>query len=483
MTSLLTVSSQLLAFLHLTPKTMSDDIQNRMLWYKKLDAYFDANGLYNNQLAMDYYLNTWDESMKPLRDCVHRAVEFYVSKLEPGSELPIVAANESIIDPINRVWKWSNFFSKKSLVVRQFALYGDVFIKSSASIDQISVHQQYFIPRYVVNYAEDDMSNVTDLRLDIPIGDKMHTEIWHMDGYKTYLHKYGIGQDEKYLGKPVTEGTLQSLGIDFLPFSHAKFIDTGDDWGVCCFSHALDKIDEANRMATRLHEMLFRYNKPLWVAMANAMDAQGKPLPPPKISGSTPVLEVHDDTILSMPGMSSLEALVPNIGYADGLAILQDMMHEIERDLPELAYFDLKAQGPISGKAIGMLLGDAVDKVIEARANFEAALVKSDKHALTLGLVNGIFSGLGTYDAGDFDHTIQDRPVFPMDDTDRATTLKGYTDAGLPLSLAMRKSGFTEDEIVQASQERDAEAKKAADNMANSLNFNAGPSAQSNLPA
>jgi hypothetical protein len=474
MNNLLTIPSSLLSFfqLHQSP-VMQGNLKNRIAFYSQLDAYYNQNGLYNPQIGSDYYLGVWDEAMKPLRDCAHRVVEFYVSKLEPGTSLPIVSANDKIIDPIKQIWQWSNFFAKKSLIVRQFALYGDLFIKTSVSAFKDSVHQQYFPPRYVMAYDEDEMGNLTYIRLDIPDDDKTHTEIWTLEGYTTYLHKRGqYEEDERYLGDPVSQDTLKSLGIDFIPFAHASFIDVGEDWGIGCFAHALDKIDEANRMATRLHEMLFRYNKALWVAQANANDSQGKPLPPPKVTGGSNTLTIEDDTILSLPGTSTLSALVPDIHYADALAILQDMMHEIERDLPELAYFDLKTSGAISGRAVEMLLGDAVDKVLETRSNFEAALIKADKHALTLGSIADIFMGIGSYDAGDFDHTINARPVFPMDDTDRAALLQIYTAAGLPLGSAMKLAGYPKDVIDEAV------AGRAAENAANTARvaqaFNAG---------
>jgi hypothetical protein len=80
--------------------------------------------------------------------------------------------------------------------------------------------------------------------------------------------------------------------------------------------------------------------------------------------------------------------------------------------------------------------------------------------------------GIGSYDAGDFDHTINARPVFPMDDTDRAALLQIYTAAGLPLGSAMKLAGYPQDVIDEAV------AGRAAENAANTARvaqaFNAG---------
>lgn len=439
--------TSLQSFLKLTPQTGSD-YQNRQAFYKKLRAYYLSNGLYDSQTSQDYYLGYWDESMKSLRTCGNRVVEFYVAKLEPGAvpdALPILAANEAIVAPIQRVWAWSNLAQRKPAIIRGYALSGDVFIKVSANATGDQVHQQFFDPQYVVDFREDELGMISYIRLDVPAGKMTHTEIWTMAGYQTFSHRYGLGADARFLGDPTTEGTLEDLGIDFIPFTHARFRDIGEDWGLGCFVHALDKIDEANRMSSRLHQMLFRYNKALWVAAANATDNAGRPIPAPKIGDSTGNMDVKDDAIISMPGVSSLTALVPDIRYGDALAILQDQMKEIERDLPELAYYDLKGLN-LSGKAVRELMGDAIDKVIEARGNFEVALARADVMALKIGAAIGIFAGLGD----DYDHTFRVRDVIPIDEAERATTLRELQTAGLPLPVAMRVAGYSEDLIEQA---------------------------------
>jgi hypothetical protein len=89
--------------------------------------------------------------------------------------------------------------------------------------------------------------------------------------------------------------------------------------------------------------------------------------------------------------------MVPDISYADALAILQGHMKEIKCDLPELAYYDLKGLN-ISGVAMREIMADSVDKVIEAQDNFETALVNAQKMALTIGSRIGLFSGIGNLD-------------------------------------------------------------------------------------
>src|SRR5690606_6764414 len=111
-----------------------------------------------------------------------------------------------------------------------------------------------------------------------------------------------------------------------------KLRDVGDLRGRGAFFHTLDKIDEANRMVTRLHQMLFRYNKPTWVLAATGTDEDGRPLPSPVINGVSPsgTADVADDDLLRLPGQTTLTSLVPDLNYADALQILQDHMLELE---------------------------------------------------------------------------------------------------------------------------------------------------------
>ena len=92
--------------------------------------------------------------------------------------------------------------------------------------------------------------------------------------------------------------------------------------------------------------MIFRNNRALWAVSANAMNAQGRPLPPPRLGDASAdnTLDVDDDTIMRLPGQATLESLVPNLNYEAALAVVAAQMAEIERDLPELAYYELRGR-------------------------------------------------------------------------------------------------------------------------------------------
>jgi hypothetical protein len=101
----------------------------------------------------------------------------------------------------------------------------------------------------------------------------------------------------------------------------------------------------------------------------------------------------------------------------------------------------------------------AVDRVIEARGNAEAALIRAQQMALTIGVQAGVFKDIGTYEKGDFDHRFESREVFPSSDIDLANEVKIYTDAGLPVVTALREiAKWPEGKLQQVAADMNEEA-------------------------
>jgi len=406
-------------------------IGDEMLLYAQLYAYYANNGLYDGLRSSEYYLNHWHENMHPLYNPANRSVEFFAARVIPGvlpDALPIVTDNERIIEPIQQVWKWSNLNAKKIVATRWLAIYGDLF--SQVMSDEEKVYFKFIKPEYVTDFLESDRGILQYIRVDVPIADnKWHTEVW--DKQFQYIWEGMMKPSDN--AEPQMIIPISDYGIDFVPFVHTKFRDVGEERGWSAITQCLDKIDELNRMATRAHEMMFRYNKPTWILQRNTVTSEGYDSPAfdvpasflstSSVSGQTTYEDV-DETIISLPGQGTFSSLIPDIKYADALAFIQDQMAEIEKDMPELAYYRLREQGELSGRAVRLLLGDAVSRIEEARTNFEGSLIRLDEMALTVGSAKGTFSGLGDYDSGDFDHQFKTREIFPTSDTEKLAVLK-----------------------------------------------------------
>lgn len=463
-----------------------------------LEAYYRNNGLYQAvQLAL-YEAGIWTPGMIGLRNPAHRAVEFHVSHIWPGklgSDLQIISKNKQLPDAVAKIWEWSNWGAKKQLAARWFALYGSWFCKvatKNITVDNGNgtqdvrakrVYLKSIKPGYVVDFEADERDYLTYIRMDIPhvvrsgnnIKSTMRTEIWSKaDGYAEYKHSKPYGSPISMLGIPTETHPLSDFGIDFLPFVFSRFVDDGDKRGVGCFTHVLDKIDEANRMATRLHQILFRYNKPTTVVLANAMDPSGRPLPPPQIAGGEDggTVTVNDSDIMRLPGVSKMEYLVPPLNYESYIKALDEMMGELEQDLPELAYYRLRDMGSnLSGRAVRLLLSQAIDRVVEARGNIEPALARADAMALTIAANANLpgFDNIGSYENGDFEHSFADRPVISESDFEQAETIKKETESGIPLITAVRRRGWTDAEVAQMEADKEAESAAASMDLAQAL--------------
>lgn len=437
--------------------------------YNMLRAYYLNNGVYEVLRHLFSEFGVEKDELKELRNPAFRVVEFYAAKLWPGAlpdALPLDSENEALAPLIEQIWQWSNWGVEKQICARWFATYGDLFIKVATNVDvdddadiPTRVFLQNIDPRYVTTFDADERGYLTYIRLDIPqtrrVDDELeaytHTEIWSKrDGtYRLWEHKYGVDADLAYLGAPDSEEPLARFGINFVPVVWAQFRPIGEERGSSAFSLQISKIDEANRLATRLHQMMFRWNKPTWALEANSVDGSGRPMPPPKLGdGPGEEIELDDDTMLKLPGHSKLSPLIPNLNYAAHLETLNAQLSELKADLPELAYSDMRDR-ELSGRAIRSLLGDAVDRLLEARGNAETALIRAHQMALTIGVQTELFdSGIGTFEGGQFDHSFRERDPFPLSLEEKATAAKQLTDAGFPRMFAARYLELTDEEMA-----------------------------------
>ena len=419
------------------------------------------------QALYDLYNNNEDindsDTTRRLRTVVNRSVEFYASKMLPGEVTPVADA-PALTDALDQVLKSSNFRNNKPAMLRGLALYGDSFVRVRG--DEEKSYLEDVPPAHVSDFEEDSRGFLTFIRIDIQTLDannnpELYTEVWDKElATQRIWHTHqSINTAIENLGDPSEENSFATFGIDFIPIVHTKFRDNGFTRGAGCVYHALDKVYEANRLATRLHDLFFRFDKPIWAAMANAQDAAGRPLPAPRINttsgGDATVTEATKESVFGdiayLPGTSSIEALVAPVNYADGLAILNAMMDELELDLPELRWYSVTNTDALSGTAIRSLLGAAIDRANAAKENFISSLSRMLEMALTIGIFNKVFeASLGNFDSGDFEHTLQVDDAWGESLNEKATNMQALTNAGVPAPAAMQLAGFSEDEVKEA---------------------------------
>ena len=144
-----------------------------------------------------------------------------------------------------------------------------------------------------------------------------------------------------------------------------------------------------------------------------------------------------------------------DVGMAQALDNIAGMLDELERDFPELALHRLRDSG-MSGKALRVVYQDVADKVVEVRGNYDAALVRAQQMAVSIGGERGLFQGfnLKSYEAGDEDHRIGDRPVL-MEAQDWQQIQVAIA-AGMPPGAKLWSKiglGFTDTELEEMEEE------------------------------
>lgn len=417
-----------------------------------------------------------------LRNATHGVVEFYPATLWPGTlpdALPIELDEDNpypdaVRDAIHQVWEWSNWESRKQVYARNAAMLGDSLIKvatrqnSAGQTD--AVYLQLIEPDYLTDFDIDERDYLTFIRLDIPRQRRVdgkteqyiHTEVWDKASgtYRVWEHKIP-GRELDQLGTPTEElDYAAEFGYDFLPFVHSKFIDVGDKRGLAAVTPSLVKLHEASRMASRLHDVAFQYQKPDMVLYSDLTDEDGNTLPPPIINDNGGPLEMAEAMFHRLPSGWKLQHLIANLPYMAHLEILNaHWEHILQTDLPELAYYRIADSRELTGRAIRFMLTAAIARATEARANAEAALARANQMALTIGSLAGLpgfdFAD-DAYEQGHFNHWFAERSVIPAAEDEeaaidkvKAETAVLHMTVGYPEDRILEDLGMTKGEVAE----------------------------------
>lgn len=442
-------------------------------FYQLLKAYYGNNGLYEfiNDVLQSTRISNKD--VKPLRNPANRVIEFYAAKLWPGHDLsialPIVTDNERMIEPINQIWQWSNFAIKKQEAARTFANLGDMFIKISTRNDgegeATAVYQQFLDPTYVSEFKTDERGFLTYIRMDIPeyernergeLVENVHTEVWDKDTrqYAIWKHKQGLDIElSKINTEPMTGDFVKDT--DFIPIVYQSFRSDGDGRCSGAYVHAMDKIDEINVKATRLAQLLFRYGKADKTLTSEATDKSGRPLPPPNVDAltdSNDMITIQGEKFWRLPSGWKIDHMIANMDYESHLKAIDADIIELQQDLPELLYSKISESDNLSGRALRYMLEAAISRLLEARGNGEAAFVRANQMALTIGQNIGLFKEIGKYEDGSLNHSFAPRPVLSPDKLEIAQVAEQWVTAGASLEQAAVEAGVTRERANELAQ-------------------------------
>lgn len=494
--------------------------------YQVLRAYYQNNRLYEWLSFLFGQYAEWNMENRPWHNPAYRSVEFFAAHLWPGNiedAFEIETKNERIIEPIHNLWRWSNMGAKKQIAARRTAMLGDLWIRVATSDDQSQVVQQLIDPAHVTDFDEDSFGRqfLKFIRMDFPklrdpkkpVGvdgnyEYWITEVWdkdanvfmrwldNRDGPEKPLDELGPPDEEIAMkldsqsqavlilqdGTPVQR---RQFGFDFIPIVRAPFIDIGLKRGVGSFTLSIAKIDKLDEIGKNFLETMFP--DVVWAFTSESTDKSGRPTPGVTIDGrqvrtSPDAVQIMrwpgGNKMMTIPTNSDLKSLIPDIPIADEQNSLNEYIHELERDMPELAYARLtQMDKELSGKAIRLLLSGAIDKTIEARGNLHPAWVRSHQMALTIGsLPGGPFSGIGTFEAGDFEHSFKEQEVLKRSQEEeleqevvRVEIANAKKLAGWDQATIFKEYGYTDQEVDRIMGAAEEEKAAAAERFTASL--------------
>lgn len=423
---------------------------------------------------------------------VYRLGEFYKSHLWGGrldrgagdeGALPIETDNGALRLAIADLWRWSNWQTKKDIVTLYGAVLGDVVIRVIDDTDKSRVYLENIHPGKLKDVTFDAFGNVKSYTIEEDRTNPLnatqtvvYTEVVTNQGggailYQTFLNS----SPYDWTGN----GPQWQIGYGFVPLVVIKHNDVGLDWGWSELQPGRSKINEVDDIASKLSDQIRKTVDPIWFISGVSNPTSSPTTAETALTGKAALNRPQ-------PGREELSAIYasdPNakatalIGEGDISAIIEhikEILSEIERDYPELKLIaDLQqVSGDISGRALRIAQGPAVDKVLQRRVNYDDGLKRIQQMAIAIGGERGYFKGFGlnSYEQGALDHEIGDRPVFALDRLDELEILdKEFTLGELPKITRWRKLGFGDDDkengIPKLMEDAKAGLQMAQENM------------------
>lgn len=468
------------------------DYDSRRLRYAVLWAYLE-NSIYRK-------IHAWAKSYKKeyglyryvrgLYNPSYRLAMFYKTHLWGGrldiaagdggaipSALPILipSTNSKADDlraAIARLWRDSNWAKRKDVVTLYGAALGDVGIRIHDDPDRQRVNLEVIHPDEIRSVDRDSAGFVKSYTLESlhpdpekPDHECIKTDEVTRDGDLVVFRTLRNGSLFSWeAGKPPE----WSAPYTFTPFVMTQHVDVGLPWGWAEIHPARTQIDEINDLMSTFDDRIRQVVEAVWLmaGMSEPKKDADKEFPetPETAERPMPGREEFKALYVSDP-QASASPLVAPLDFEGTLKNITSQQAELERDYPELSYVRERQSTSASGEAIRALREPVEAKVIERRANYDPDLVRAQQMAVAIGgwRKYPAYEGfdLGSYDGGDLDHQIGDRPVFRNDPHDEVQYQQDFwaaaaaaVNADYPLESFLKDMGWTDARLAEMATAR-----------------------------
>jgi hypothetical protein len=471
-------------------------LRYQIFWsFYENSAYRDIH-LWAKKFRADYGLYRY---VRNIYNPAYRLGEFWRSHLQAGaldpaagdgvsvpSALPIITDNQSLRDPIAQIWRWSNWQSRKETLSLWGSVLGDVFLRVIDDPAKQKVYLQITHPGTLKDITTDIFGNLKGYVIEEYWPDPnnsrqtvVYNEVAKRDGdyvvYETYLNGAPLKTHYDDNGKE-TYTWFEPYG--FIPMVHIQHNDVGLGWGWSELHPELPKIREVDDLTSKLDDQIRKTVDAPWLLSGVKKDDIDKSTKPESGTTATPEAGRQRIPTIYGPAGSDAKPLVANLDIAATTGHIAGILKEIERDYPELTVDVNNATGDMSGRALRIHRQPVEDKVLMRRPNYDDAIIRALQMAISIGGMRGYFQGfdLTSYAAGNLDFSISERPVFkndPQDDLDAEmalwTAAKAAKDAGIPLTIFLKRQGWSDEKIAEVTDAPEYKARLASLDAANRL--------------
>ena len=403
--------------------------------YQLLEAYY-YNIVYNREIwqgSLDYINRELGEAaakdLAGLFNPIERGTELYAQNIFSGNfgdEIFLAETvgtknkprplNPEIVDPLERIWEWSNFNSgEKERYTRLGSMLGNVGIRVVAkvgknwpndSLDDRLVYIQFEHPAIIDDYSKNEQQDITEILtthrvVEGEIDIQEPTTSRSVEIYKTLMtiKEFRTLKNDQPYSEVVdaVDGEFATcpniLGV--VPYVLAFHRKLESPWGCWWFMGSENPIDRLNSLIAHINRQIIRHVRVKWLVSS-------KGNPPREFNFSdTSVLFIK-----LMPEQAAndthIQALVADLNLGDAITQAKTLLSELRDRMPELKATDGDFLSNTTGQTIAQLRTPAVDRLKVARANYESALIKAQKIALCYGILLGLWdvgTGKGTLKA------------------------------------------------------------------------------------
>jgi hypothetical protein len=428
-------------------------------WAPRLKASYglprDMRGCYNPGFRLGNFwgTHTWVGKLDPYKQNGRVA----------DSACPILTENEAIRPALERLWRDSQWAINKELTARTGAVLGDVALRVEDDTEAGKVRILPVNPATIAWAKPDYQGNVDayviverrrDPRFDPRTEDPgrqrsvEYQERVARDGDTIYYETYLDGEIYPWNG---VSGKYE-VRYGFVPlvlFPHMKALPDSC-WGWGEFQGAFAKAIETDRVASELHTQIRKSAHPKFFVAGTNPDPRGKlTVPETESTREDPQPEAHELAMVYGGIGSTCVPMLYTLDIQFTSMEIQNQLMNLEKDYPELRYDSARATGDASAKALREVRKACESKVHGRRVVYDDALVRAHKMALAIGGWRG-YEGyeafdLGSYAAGDLDHSIGERTVFLLDPLDRIEEIQAQLTAWQTGKLAQVPDEFLMD--------------------------------------